>query len=223
MLKWSFLGPHPRSRVSGIETWKCAFSQSSEAILSTLWFKNHSFGLLPAAPLRSRAVVPNLFGSRDWFRERQFFHRWWGAGRVGEFGDASSALHLLWTLFLLGFPGGSAGKESTCNAGDPGSIPGSGRSAGEGIGHPLQDSWALLVAQLVKNPPAMQETWFRSLGWEDPLEEGMAPHPGILAWRIPWTTVHGVTEWLSLCYCCCCVSSASDHQALGPGGWGPLG
>ena len=53
----------------------------------------------------------------------------------------------------------SVGKESACNAGDPGSIPGSGRSAGEGIGYPLQYSWASLVAQLVKNPPAMWETW----------------------------------------------------------------
>ena len=57
------------------------------------------------------------------------------------------------------FPGGSAGKESTCNAGDPSSIPGLGRSAGEGIGYPLQYSWASLVAQLVKNPPALWETW----------------------------------------------------------------
>ena len=53
------------------------------------------------------------------------------------------------------FPHSSAGKESACNAGDIGSIPGSGRSAGEGIGYPLQYSWASLVAQLVKNPPAM--------------------------------------------------------------------
>ena len=53
----------------------------------------------------------------------------------------------------------SVGKESACNAGDPGSIPGSGRSAGEGIGHPLQYSWASLGAHLVKNPPAMWETW----------------------------------------------------------------
>ena len=59
----------------------------------------------------------------------------------------------------LGFPDSSVGKESTYNAGDPGSIPGSGRSAGEGIGSPLQCSWAYLVAQLVKNPPAMRETW----------------------------------------------------------------
>ena len=59
-----------------------------------------------------------------------------------------------------GFPGSSAGKEATCNAGDPGSISGSGRSTREGIGYPFQYSWASLVAQLVKNTPAMQETWF---------------------------------------------------------------
>ena len=58
-----------------------------------------------------------------------------------------------------GFPDSSVGKESTCNTEDPGSIPGSGRSAGDGIGYPLQYSWASLVAQLVKNLPAMQETW----------------------------------------------------------------
>ena len=83
--------------------------------------------------------------------------------------------------------GSSAGKESACNAGDLGLIPGSGRSAGEGIGYPLQYSWASLVAQLVKNLPAMQETKVRSLGWEDPLEKGMATPTSILAWRIPWT------------------------------------
>ena len=58
-----------------------------------------------------------------------------------------------------GFPDSSVGKESACNAGDPGLIPGSGRSPGEGIGYPLQYSWASLVAQLVKNLPAMWETW----------------------------------------------------------------
>ena len=66
-------------------------------------------------------------------------------------------------------------------------IPGSGRSAGEGIGYPLWYSWAFLVAQLVKNPPAMLETWVLSLGWEDPLEKGKATHSSVLAWRIPWT------------------------------------
>ena len=65
-------------------------------------------------------------------------------------------------------------------------IPGLGRYTGEGIGYPLQYSWASLVAQLVKNPPAMQETWVRSLGWEDPLEKGKATHSSMVAWRIPW-------------------------------------
>ena len=88
---------------------------------------------------------------------------------------------------LLGFPDSSVGKESTCNAGDPGLIHGLERSAGEGIGYPLQYSWASLVAQLVKNPPATWETWVQSLGWEDPLEKGKATHSSILAWSIPWT------------------------------------
>ena len=92
-------------------------------------------------------------------------------------------------LIKLGFPDSSVRKAQlvACNAGDPGSIPGSERSAGEGIGYPLQYSWASLVAQLVKNPPAMWETWVRSLCWEDPLEKGEATHSSILAWRIPWT------------------------------------
>ena len=81
----------------------------------------------------------------------------------------------------LGLPDSSVGKESGCNAGDPGSIPGSGRSTGEGIHYPLQYSWASLVAQLVKYPPAIQDTWVQSLGWEDPLEKGKATH-SILSW-----------------------------------------
>ena len=87
----------------------------------------------------------------------------------------------------------SVGKESACNVGDPSSIPGSGRSPGEGIGYPLQCSWVSLVAELIKNLPAMWKTWVRSLGWEDPLEKGKATHSSILAWRIPWT-VHGVAK-----------------------------
>ena len=55
-------------------------------------------------------------------------------------------------------------------------------------------TWASFVAQLIKNPPAMQETWVLSLGWENPLEKGKATHSSILAWRIPWTTVHGVAK-----------------------------
>ena len=72
-------------------------------------------------------------------------------------------------------------------------MPGLGRSPGEGIGYPLQYFGVSLVAQLVKNPPAMQETGVRSLGWEDPPEKGKASHSSILAWRIPWT-VHGVAK-----------------------------
>ena len=180
-------------------------------------------------------------------------------------------------LFCRGFPGGSNGIESSCNAGDPASMSGSGRSSGEGNGNPLQypsqgipcteepgrlqsmesqrvdtakqlgthtsltlnynilnkysklhyniifflipqinSCWVKvkqslfnyyyspretsLVAQLVKNRPAMQETWVQSLGWEDPLEDGMATHSSILAWRIPtdreawWATDQGFAK-----------------------------
>ena len=90
-------------------------------------------------------------------------------------------------LALEGFPDSSVGKGSTCNAGNPSLIPGLRRSAGEGIGYSLQYSWASLVAQLIKNPPAMRETRVQSLGWEDPLDKGMATHSSNLGWRIPWT------------------------------------
>ena len=79
-------------------------------------------------------------------------------------------------------------------------IPGLGRSPGEGIGYPLQCSWASLVAQTLRNPPAVWETWLLSLDWEDPLEEGMATHSSILAWGIlvdrgAWqAAVHGVAK-----------------------------
>ena len=81
-----------------------------------------------------------------------------------------------------------------------GLIPGLGSSPGEGIGYPVQNSWAYLVAQTVKNPPVVWGTWVRSLGWEDSLEEDMATHSSILTWRIPmdrgawWATVYGVTK-----------------------------
>ena len=84
----------------------------------------------------------------------------------------------------MGFSGSSTGKESACNAGDPTLIPGLGRFPGEGIAYPLWYSWASPVAQMIKNLPAMQETWLRSLGQEDPLEERMGTHSSILAWRI---------------------------------------
>ena len=105
----------------------------------------------------------------------------------------------------LGFPGSSAGKESACNAGDPGSISELGRSPGEGVGYPLQYSWASLVTQLVNNLPVMKETWVQFLGQEDPLEKGMTTQSSILAWRIPmdrgaWrASVHGVAKsWTQL-------------------------
>ena len=98
----------------------------------------------------------------------------------------------------MSFPDGSVGKEPTCSSGDLGLIPGSGRYYGEGTGYPLQCSWASLVVQLVKNPPAMGETWVRPLGWEDPLEKGKATHSSIMIWRMPWT-VHGVSKsWTQL-------------------------
>ena len=79
-------------------------------------------------------------------------------------------------------------------------IPESGRSPGKGIGYPFLYSWAFLVVQMVKNPPAVWETWVQSLGWEDPLKEGMETHSSILAWRIPKdigalrAIVHGVSK-----------------------------
>ena len=79
-------------------------------------------------------------------------------------------------------------------------IPGLERAPGEGIGYPLQYSWASVVAQMIKNPPALEEISVQSPGREDPLEEGTATHSSILAWRIPmdrgawWATVHGVTK-----------------------------
>ena len=91
------------------------------------------------------------------------------------------------TPVFLGSSGGSAGKESTCNAGDPDSIPGLRRSPEEGIGYPLKCSWTSNVTQLVKSLPAMQETWVRSLGQEDLLEKGKAIHSSVMAWRISWT------------------------------------
>ena len=108
-----------------------------------------------------------------------FFHVPWGKLKENKL--------ILFKQVVKGFPGSSAGKESTCNAGDPGLIPGLGRPPGEGKGHPLQYSWASLVAQLVK----MLETWVQSLGWEDPLEEGMQPTPIFLPGESPWTEEPG--------------------------------
>ena len=105
------------------------------------------------------------------------------------------------------FPDSSVGKESVCNAGDPGSIPGLERSTAEGIGYTLQYSWAYLVAQLVKNLPAMWETWVQSLCWEDPWRRERLPMP--VFWLREF---HGLYLWghkesdmverLSLSYLC---------------------
>ena len=84
----------------------------------------------------------------------------------------------------MDFSDSSVGKESACNAG-------SERSAREGIGYPLQYSWAYLAAQLIKNPLAVWETWVQSLDQKDPEEKGMATHSSILAWRVPWTEEPG--------------------------------
>ena len=91
-------------------------------------------------------------------------------------------IHACW-----GFLGSSASKESACNAGDSGLIPGLGSSPGEGIGYPLQYSWASLVAQILKNPPALWETWVNPGLGRSPFKKGKATHSSILAWRIPWT------------------------------------
>ena len=102
--------------------------------------------------------------------------------------------------FKCGQPPQWASRVSQLVKNPPRSIPGWGKSPGERIGYPLRYSWASLVAQAVKNLPAMGETWVQSLGGEDPLEEDMATHSSILAWRIPvdrgaWrAAVHGVTE-----------------------------
>ena len=116
----------------------------------------------------------------------------WGNRKIQNLGHFSKTASLKLSKKLpmnkykQDFSGSSAG-ESACNAGDPGSIPGLGRFTGEGIGYSLHYSWASLVAQLIKNSPAMWETWVRSLGWKDLLGKGAATHSSILAWRIPWT------------------------------------
>ena len=98
------------------------------------------------------------------------------------------------------FPGSSGGKESACNSGDPQFNPWVRKMPWRRDRLPTS-----LGAQMVKNSPAMREVWVQSLGWEDLLEEAMATHSSILAWRIPmdrgawWVTVHGVVKsWTQL-------------------------
>ena len=119
-----------------------------------------------------------------------------GGQRVGVAGSKNSLPEV--------FPDGSVGKESTCNAGDPGSIPGLGRSPGEGIGYPLQHSWASLAAQLVKNLSAVRETWVRSLGGKILWSREGLPTPVFWPGEFhglysPWGHKESdTTEWLSL-------------------------
>ena len=115
-----------------------------------------------------------------------------GKGHLFQYSGLENPVDcVVFNQIVWGFPLSSAGKESACNAGVPGLIPALGQSPGEGIGYPHQYSWASLVAQLVKNPPAMRETWVRCLGWEDPLEKGAAALSSTLAWRILDCVVHG--------------------------------
>ena len=109
--------------------------------------------------------------------------------------EMETHFHVILVTSIILFTAFPCGKESTCKAGDLGWIPGSGSSPGEGIGYPLQYSWASLVAQMVKNLPGMCKSWVRFLSYEDPLEEGMATHSSI-AWRNPWTEEPGGLQFL---------------------------
>ena len=166
-------------------------------------------GILQARILKWVAI-PFSRGSswpRDWTQVSCIADRFFNIWSTRE---ALKSVHCLFYSLcssVFGFPGSSTGKEYACNVGDSGLILESGSSSGERIGYPFQYSWAFLVAQMVKNLPAMQETWVRSLGWEDPLAEDMATYSSILAWRIPldkgvwWAMVHEVTKswrWLSI-------------------------
>ena len=108
--------------------------------------------------------------------------------KIHMFLHTSAQLGKHCSLSHQGFPCSSAGKESTCNVGDdPSLIPRLGRSPGKGIGYPPQYFWVSVVAQLIKYPSPVWETWVQSLVWEDPLEKRKATLSSILAWRYPWT------------------------------------
>ena len=107
-------------------------------------------------------------------------------------------MHFIHVYMIMDFPDSSVSKESTCNAGDPSLIPGSGRSLGEGIGYPLHYSWASLVIQMVKNPLTMWETQIQSLGWEDPGRRSWQPTLVFLPGESPRTdSLVGYSLWVS--------------------------
>ena len=157
----------------GVETW------SWLVFLPGLMMKKLVWELSSGSQARQEEVHHRGCSAMDPCQEFSVEVEFWRSTLLMFCGLSPFCFFLLWLpLFILkifvnpycvlGFPGSSVGKESACNAGDPGSIPGLGRSPGEGIGYPLQYSWSSLVAQVVKNPPAMWETWFQSMGWEIP-------------------------------------------------------
>jgi len=150
-------------------------------ILSQLMTYYLCFSLLTLGVLGSflNFMHPHLFLESD---SVSVYFKIYTRATLGKQGPLTSALGP-----PQGFPDSSVGKESICNSGDPGSIPVLGSSTRIVIGFPFQCSLASLVAQLVKNPTAIWETWVLSLGLEDPVDKGKANNSRILAWRIPWT------------------------------------
>ena len=133
-----------------------------------------------------RALTPKIVNEAVLLVVQWGLETWSVRLQIPALNSSGCVYKFLVSLSFSLLPDSSVGKESTCNAGYPGLIPGLGRSTGEGIGYPLQYSWASLVAQLVKNLPAVWEIWVQSLGWEDALEKGKATQSSILAWKIPW-------------------------------------
>ena len=138
------------------------------------------------------SCMENLMERGTWWAAVHRVAKSWAQWRGTAFLRVSLAPFHWTEVFMIfihvfidsGFTGNSVFKESVCSAGDPSSIPVLGRSLREGIGYPLQYSWASLVAQMVKNPPAMWKTWVQTLDWECPLEMGTATYSSILSQRI---------------------------------------
>ena len=143
--------------------------------------------MLPCPPSWSRSSLSSSHHSFKWsFLKASFSFIFlssflWGCHPLSQF-----QLSLPWQP-VSGIKMSNTNKKdlASCSAGGPSLNPGTGRYPGEEIGYPLQYSWASLMAKMVKNLPAKREIWVRFLGWEEPLEEGMATHSSILAWRIP--------------------------------------